>query len=188
AADPNPGLVTDPVTRRALYVQLVNADPADPHGNLAFAIRDATNTWAGLAPIPQPDAVSEPALALTGDAPNAAVVTYLAQPADPSKKFQDQTLNSRLLGQDVRYRYFNGTTWQAEQALTNDSLYDSDPVTAFNPAGRGVAAWVHNTATVPVGHGLDQARGDIAVAVWDPTTHAFGTPQYLTADPDADSV
>jgi hypothetical protein len=186
--DPMPNLVIDPVTGRALYVQLVNADPADPHGNLAFATRDTANTWTGLTTLPQTDAVSDPALALTGDAPNAAVVTYLDQPADPSRMFADWSLDDTLKAEDLRYRYFDGTTWHTEQALTNDTSYDSDPVTAFNASGHGVVAWVHNTAGTPVVNGLDQAHGDIAVAVWDPATHAFGTPTYLTADPDAAPV
>jgi hypothetical protein len=182
--DPQPNLVIDPVTGDALYVQVdTTPGPQGPHGNLVFARRTG-GVWAAATPIPQPEQVSNPALALTHDQAGApAVVVYAAMkpPADPTKQIGDMTINQVLTGQEIRSRYFDGTSWHDEQPLTADSLYDSSPVVSFNSSGLGVTAWTHNANTTPMTDNLDSQSNEIEVAVWDPNTHSWLPPQILTS-------
>ena len=197
-SDPRPNLVIDPAGGEAMYVQVVDVDP-DPdvtRNNLAFSWRQAS-VWTALTGIPDagiPDAgshVSNPVLALTHDGGLGvcpAVVVYLALAAenDPA----DRTRNQFFAGQDIRWRYFDGSTWQAEHSLTSDGLYDSEPAVAFNSTGAGVAAWTHNTNPAPIGEDgvFDRSANEIQVAAWDPAGHAWTATQTLTADAVADGM
>ena len=186
--DPAPNLVIDPITAKAIYLQLVDADanPNITRNNLAFSQRQGS--WGSLTVIPDAAHVSAPVLSLTHDDEDTpAVVVYqsLVVEGDPAGK----TRNQFLTGQDIRSRYFNGSTWLAEQSLTSDALYDAEPVVAFNGMGRGVTAWVHNTYAVPLSEGgeFDRSANEIQVAAWDPATHAWTATQTLTSDAVADS-
>src|SRR5262249_15588123 len=107
---------------------------------------------------------------------------------DQGVPFAELHPNQALSGQEIRARYFDGQTWHDEAALTSDALYDSNPVVAFNDAGRGVVAWTSNTSYKPfTDAGLDRKSNEIAVAVWDPAAHAFGPAQVLTSDDESDS-
>lgn len=190
--DPRPNIVIDPAGGEAMFVQLVDVDPDVnvTRNNLAFSRRQGL-LWGGLTEIPDANShLSNPALALTHDAPGGpgapAVVVYQALAAvnDPA----DRTRNQFFAGQDIRWRYFDGSTWQGEQSLTSDALYDSEPVVAFNSTGAGVTAWTHNTDTTPIGAdgAFNRQANEIQVAAWDPGLHNWQAPQTLTADAVAD--
>jgi len=187
--DPAPNLVIDPTTARAIYLQLVDVD-SDPNitrNNLAFSQREGS--WGSLTGISDATHVSGPVLALThdGDEETPAVVVYqaLVVEGDPAGK----TRNEFFTGQDIRSRYFDGSTWQAEQSLTGDALYDAEPVVAFNGTGAGVTAWVHNANAAPLSEAgeFDRSANEIQVAAWDPASHAWTATQTLTSDAVADS-
>jgi len=187
-SDPGPNLVIDPAGGEAMYVQLVDVDPTDATRNsLAFSRRQAS-VWGPLTEIPDANShLSNPVMALTHDAPGTpAVVVYQALAAgnDPA----DRTRNQFFAGQDIRWRYFNGSTWQGEGSLTSDALYDSDPVVAFNSTGAGLAAWVHNTNAAPIGENgaFGRSANEIQVAMWHPDLHTWQAPQALTANGVAD--
>src|SRR5262249_17487550 len=119
------------------------------------------------------------------DGPNdPAVVVYDAMPLVPGKTLAQTSVNEALTRQDIRARYWDGSNWQTEQALTSDDRYDSEPALAFNNGGQGVAAWTHNTKGAPVsdqpGQGYDFGSNEIAVAVWDSNAHSFLPMQLLT--------
>jgi hypothetical protein len=187
-SDPRPNLVIDPVSGEAIFVQLVDVDPTDvTRNNLAFSRREAS-VWGLLNEIPDANShLSNPVLSLTYDAPGTpAMVVYqaLAASNDPA----DRTRNQFFAGQDIRWRYFNGSTWGSEGALTSDSLYDSDPVVAFNSTGSGLAAWVHNTNAAPIDENgaFGRSANEIQVATWQPDLHTWQASQTLTADGVAD--
>lgn len=174
----------------AMSVQLINAGTSSaPIANLAYS-RRVGGVWSALTTIPQPNDVSDAQLALalaTDGTLNGAVVVYAADNAAGSPA--TQTINQRLNSQDIRYRYFTGSAWGAEQSLTNDSLYDSQHSVAFNTAGSaGVVAYVHNTNSTPMGSGgLDSTANEIYASVWNSATHTFGTPVAITAGAGSDS-
>jgi hypothetical protein len=182
--NPDPQMVIDPKTGRAMYVQVVNVGPTtNPQGNLAFAQRVGGN-WSSLVTIPESSYVANPVLAETfdgtGDLANSAnVVVY--QAADLPANV---TRSQYLAAQDIRYRYFNGRSWSAEQTLSTGNANDSEPAVSFNRLGQGVAAWVHNTDSNPIGDDgqLDDNANEIQVAVWNKATHSFSSPLTLTND------
>ena len=179
--EPSPNLVIDPATGNALYLQVVNSaqDPAVV-GNLAVSRRTG-GTWSALTTLPQTTAVSRPVLAYSHDrAGTPAVVVYsaLSTPGDPSAL----TENQYLTGQGLRWRYYDGSNWGTEQTLLADGRYNFNPAISFSSSGQGVVAWVHNTNPAPVSAGglFDRTSNQIEVAVWNPATHTWGTPQALT--------
>ena len=89
-----------------------------------------------------------------------------------------------MTGQDLRYRYFDGTSWSAEQSLTADSEYDFDHAMTFNSAGQGAVAWVKNDMASPLDPQgrFDRTANEIQVAVWNPVLHTFSSPQSLTSN------
>jgi hypothetical protein len=199
-ADPSPNLVIDTGTGQGLYVEVRNArGPDGTLGNLAFATGSGAASWTTPSLLAQPENVSDPVLALTHDQPGApAVVVYSALPLPAgAASVSDLTLNQALTGQDLRYRYYDGSSWQPEQRLTDDDRYDSDPVVSFNGSGQGVVAWVHNTAATPMLDGqdangnpttaLDAGANEIAAAVWDQASHAWQPMEMLTTDQVPDS-
>ena len=189
--DPTPQIVIDPASGEAISVQVknVSADPTVTTTNLVYSAR-ANGQWSALTALPSAD-VANPTLAFSHDGGNLnpAVVVYEADngAADPAT----QSINQRLLDNEIRYRYYDGQgNWSAEQSITQDSLYDSNPSLAFNKMGAGVVAWVHNTAATPMDESGNYARDtqDIQAAVWDPATHTFSAPISITAgDGIADS-
>lgn len=184
--DPSPSLVIDPVTGQALYVQLVD-DPNTPEkvGNLTFATRTG-GTWSSLTNLGSGSALYNPLVAQTHDQLGSpAVVAYqaLGVGGDPALL----TRNQFLTAQDIRYRYFDGTNWQAEQALPITG-YDFDHSLAFNNAGQGVLSWVNNSNPAPVDANgqLDRNSNEIKVARWDAASHTWGNVQTLTNNSVAD--
>ncbi len=184
-----PQVIIDPFSQRAVYTQLVDVDPGPGvRQNLAWSRRQ-NGSWSSLATLPQSTAhVTNPILA--GYDPGvvgAAVVMYnsIASPSDPAQLTRNQFFD----GQDLRYRFFNGSGWSTEFALTNDSLYDFDHAIAFNSTGQGAAAWVKNGAGSPMDPQgrFNRSANEIQVAVWNPATRMFGTPQSLTANAVGDS-
>jgi hypothetical protein len=181
--DPRPNVVIDP-SGAGLYVQVADAtSPGDPRGNLQFATRaNSGSQWSPSTTLDQAENISNPVVALTHDQPTSveiqrapAVVVYQA-----NKTAGINTLNDLLTAQDIRYRYWDGTAWHDEQALTADRLYDSNPVVAINNNSQGLAAWTHNTNPTPMGSAVDRLSNQIEVAVWDPINHVFTTPVMLT--------
>lgn len=182
--DPRPNLIIDPNNGKSLYVQVVNNDPNNPLGNLQYATGTGV-AWNAPLPLPQPEEISSPALAWTHDGPNdPAVVVYGAMPLVPGKTLAQTNVNEALKGQDIRARYWDGSNWQSEQALTSDDRYDSEPALAFNNSGQGVAVWTRNINATPVsdqpGVGYEFGDNEIAAAVWDPGTHSFLPMQLVT--------
>lgn len=181
--DPHPQIVIDPATGNALAIQVVNASQTNgvSIGNLSVSQR-TNGTWSAPTILPSGD-VSDPVLALSHDNTSslAAAVVYEADnaPGTPAT----QTLSQKLAATDIRYRYFNGVSFGPEQSITNDSLADIDPSLAFNAAGVGVAAWVHNTAASPMDASGNYSRDtqDIDAAVWNPATHTFSAPISITS-------
>lgn len=189
--DPYPQLVINNTvangTAHSIQVRNVGTAAA-PLGNLAFTTRTG-GTWSPLTTITQATDVTSPELALTNDGPNApAVVVYGVDKVAGSPA--TQTLNQRLNNQELRYRYFNGTTWGAEQTLTNDSRLDNQHSLAFNSSGAGVLAWVHNTSGTPISTtgAFSSATNEIKVASWNSATHTWGAPVTLTSGGGSDSM
>jgi len=181
--DPHPQIVIDPATGNALAIQVVNASQTSgvTVGNLSVSQR-TNNVWSTPTVLPSGD-VSDPVLALSHDNTSslAAAVVYEADnaPGTPAT----QTLSQKLAATDIRYRYFNGVSFGPEQSITNDSLADINPSLAFNASGVGVAAWVHNTAAIPIDASGNYSRDtqDIQAAVWNAATHTFSAPISITS-------
>ncbi len=182
--DPRPNVVIDQTSGAGMYVQVVDAtsNPSDLRGNLSFATMPVGGgPWSNPVILDQSENVTNPVLALTHDqagstTPGApAVVVYQANSISNLTDF-----NSFLKAQDIRYRYWDGTAWQSEQALTSDTLFDSTPVVAFNSSGQGLTAWTRNGNEMPMTTALDRTKDEIAVAVWDPVHHVFLAPVQLT--------
>jgi hypothetical protein len=189
--DPHPQLVINNSVLNGIAhsIQVRNVGTAAaPLANLAFTNRTG-GTWSPLTTISQTTDVSSPELALTNDGANSpAVVVYGVDKVAGSPA--TQTLNQRLTNQELRYRYFNGTTWSSEQTITNDSRLDNQHSLAFNASGAGTLAWVSNTSATPIsGTGsFDGASNDIKVATWNATTHTWGAPVTLTTGGGSDSM
>lgn len=188
--DPHPQLAINNSTLNGIAhsIQVRNVGTASaPLANLAFTTRTG-GVWSPLTTIPQTTDVTSPELALTNDGANSpAVVVYGVDKAAGSPS--TRTVNQRLTSQEIRYRYFNGTSWGAEQSLTNDALFDSQQSIAFNSAGAGVLAFVTNTSASPVaaGGGLSSSSNEIRASLWNPTTHTFGAPVTITSGGGSDS-
>ncbi len=197
--DPVPNIVIDPVTGQAMYVQLVDTDlsAGSTRNNLVFAQRTGgvwssslTNVAGGIE---LGKHISNPVLALTNDDTDApAVVVY--QAIDESGNVEALSRNDFLTGQDIRYRYFDGTNWGPELAVTVDSQYDTDHAVSFNSAGNGVLAWVHNTSATPLADSNAPMPGEMArdaneihVSTWNDTTHTWGPTTILTTNNVSDS-
>lgn len=181
--DQHPQIVIDPASGKALSIQVVNAStaPGVTIGNLAFAQRSG-GLWSAQTVLPSND-VSSPDLALTHDNTSstaAAVVVYQATSVAGSPA--GLTLNQKLTETQIRYRYFDGKEWGAEQSVTNESLMDAYPSVAFNSKGQGVLAWVHNSNPAPMDNNGNYSRSTqtIEAAVWNPTTHTWSAPMTVS--------
>ncbi len=178
--DPTPQIVIDNSVANALGLsaQLVNAGTSGaPLGNIDYATRTAGN-WSALSPLTENNDVADPVLALSHDngTSEGAVMVYDADNVAGSPA--TQTINQRLDAEDIRYRYYNGTSWGSELTLTNDNLYDSGQSIAFDATGAGVLAYVHNTDSAPVSSSgdFDASSTVIEASAWNPSTHTFAAP------------
>ena len=189
--DPRPNLVIDPVTGKAVYVQVLDVDPsAGVFNNLAFSRRGAFDgAWSPLQTLTDASHAANPLLALThdqlgGSAPAVVAYQVMSLPGSPA----DKTRRAFLAGQDVGYRYFDGTNWLAPHTLDLPG-YDTEHAMAFNAAGQGVVAWVNNTDLEVYDNpgGYARKNQEIRVARWNPIDHVFDAPQQLTVDAVADS-
>ena len=180
-----PQLVIDPLSQDALFLQLVDVDPSltGVRQNLTWSKR-AGGVWSSLTNLADPTRhISDPVLAQThggSGVQSIALYNSIFSPGDPALL----TRNQFMTGQDLRYRYFDGTGWSAEQPITADSVYDFDHAMAFNSTGQGAVAWVKNHAASPLDPQgrFDRSANEIQVAVWNPVTHAFASPQSLTSN------
>jgi GEVED domain/CARDB len=178
-----PQLVIDPATGDALYMQLIDVDPHPliTRQNMAYSRRQ-NGVWSPLATISDPTAhVSTPVLTRVPSGNGAAsVVVYqtLTSPSDPAQL----TRNQFLTGQELRYRYFDGTSWGSEQILTANALYDQEHTVAFNSGGKGAVAWVQNGAATPINNQgrFDRASNEIMVATWNTRSLSFNAPTILS--------
>jgi hypothetical protein len=175
---PAPQLVIDPVTGYGLTVQVADSDPsaAQTRGQLVFATRaDANAAWSSLSPIVGSGDVANPQLVSMGGGNYMVVYEVIDLPVNT----QSQTLNARFVARDLRYRIWNGTTWSSEQSLTAATGGDSQHAVAFDSAGRGVSAWVHNGAAVALNESGQYARAqqDIAVSIFDDASQQWSAPQ-----------
>jgi CARDB/Dockerin type I domain len=186
SVDPDPQLVVDnsSAADTALSVQTVNvaSPPNNQVGNLEVATR-TNGTWSAQTVLPDADDVTQARLALTNDASGTtpAVVVYDAD--DTAGSPATQTVDQRLDSQDIRYRYYNGTSWGPEIPLTNDGLDDEEPSVAFNSGGTGVLAWVHNTDSAPVDSSgnFDANSNNIQASVWNASTHTWSAPLSVSS-------
>jgi hypothetical protein len=177
-----PSLLIDPVTGRGLFTQLSSVGGINA---LNFA-RRLNGVWQPAATLSSAAHLNKPLSARTNDGSNSpAVVVYQAFNGDPV----GQTRNAYFAGQNLRYRYFDGTNWSPEQVLTNDQLFDGYHSVAFNSAGQGALVWVRNKNATPVSDqgGWDGASNEIMYAAWNPATHSWGAPVALTDDSAHDS-
>jgi hypothetical protein len=185
--DGSPQIVINPTTGMGLSVQVKNVAAAGnpPLGNLAFSTRtNSSSTWSALSTLTEANDDSDPVLAMSNDGASGstpAVVVYDTD--DTAGAPASQTFNQRMDASDLRYRYFNGSTWGPEIALTSDSLFDSQQSTAFDAKGDGVLAFVHNTDSAPMNSSgvFDSAANDIQASVWNPTTHTWSAPVAITS-------
>ena len=182
--DPSPQLVIDPSSSNAISAQITNVGTANsPTGNLTVATRSG-GIWSGSTILSDAGNVTSPQLALTHDSSGntAAVLVYDVDNTTGSPV--TQTRNTFLDSNDIRSRYYNGTTWSAEQSVTSDSLDDSEPSVAFNANGVGVMAYVHNTDSSPddSSGAFDAASDDIRACIWNPTTHTWSRPLSITSN------
>jgi hypothetical protein len=187
--EPSPNLVIDPASGNALYVQVVNNPPAggSTRGNLAFD-RRSSGSWSALTTVPETSHVTNPVLALTHDRPGTpAVVVYnaLDSAGDPA----NLTMNQYLTGQNLRWRYYDGSGWGGEQTLAADGRNHANPVLAFNQSGQGVLAWVRNTNPNPVDATgrFDRSANEIMVSIWDPRNHLWMPSSPLTTNTVSDT-
>jgi hypothetical protein len=190
AGHESPNIVIDPANGNAMYVQAVDTDDtaAGYFGGLRYARRVAGG-WSSLQPLAAAGSVANPLLALSHDGPGSpTVLAYQAfnGAGGPVGKTRGQF----LAGQDLRYRYFDGTNWGAEQSLTSDGLYDNQHAMAFNGAGKGALVWVRNKNASPVTADGEYLRGgnEVMVSMWDAVTHTWGAPIPLTNDATGDSL
>ncbi|MFI5377950.1 MAG: CARDB domain-containing protein [Tepidisphaerales bacterium] len=180
---PNPQIVIDPATGTGIAVQVVNVSttPATTTlANLEYSIR-TNGTWSPQTILSGNDA-NNPVLALTNDSPGnpAAVVVY--EGMNTSGSPSGLTLSQRLAATQLRYRYFNGTSWSAGVPITTDSVMNASASVAFNSAGKGLVSWVHNTNPSPMDNNGNYSRSteDIEAAIWDSTTHTWSAPIAIT--------
>lgn len=185
---PSPQIVVHPSTGEQLYTyldyQMVNGQPTAPTLNFA---RGNDNGFATPTVLPTSEFVTRPILAATHDGAGfPAVLVYQAAPMPDSAT----TRSAFLTGQDIVYRYYNGTSWSEEIPLTNDALVDMQVSVAFNGAGRGVVTWVKNMNAAPLGaDGVFVASAnEVYGAVWNPVAHRFGAPVRLSAQSARDSL
>jgi hypothetical protein len=111
---------------------------------------------------------SDLALATSGDQ-----ALLLWQHDDPSKPVT-QSL-------DISYTLWDGTSWSAPAALTDDTLQDFQPLVAFDGTGGAMAVW--QRATQPMGDQptITFTKGiELAYATWDGIT--WSVPQLLTTN------
>jgi hypothetical protein len=190
--DPTPQItISNNSTAMGLSVQVINVGTANaPQGNLAYSVRpNSSSAWGALTTLPQTGDVSDPVLAMSRDGSGSsapAVVVYDAD--DTAGSPATQTLNQRLDASDIRYRYFNGTSWGPEIALTNDNLEDTEQAIAFDSSGDGVLAYVRNTDSAPISASgsLDSASNDIYASTWNATTHTWNAPTAITSGDGVD--
>ena len=87
----------------------------------------------------------------------------------------DQTLSDRLAVARSSLSHLGCAARSDEFVLAGDAGGDSDHSVAFAPNGAGVAAWVHNSADVPMGEDGEYARDqqEIYAAQWDDATQSW---------------
>ena len=174
---PKPNLMIDGPGGDALYLQV--ADDGSGKANLAYARRSG-GTWDPITVLAQDEHVLNPAAAFTNDGPGTpAVVVYQAAPLSAG-----MTIDQFLNGQDIRWRYHDGSAWGPEQVLTSDDKFDGDPAVAFNSAGQGLVAWTHNSFETPLN---SPNYNEIMVTRWDSTTHTWLSPVQLTSNAIGDA-
>jgi hypothetical protein len=186
-----PQLLIDQTDGSALTVQVTDLDPSPTvtRSGLVYASRPAGGgPWSALTEIPGAGDATNPVLTLTYTDSGSAMLVY--QKINSATPPASQTLAGLLASRDLRYRYWNGTAWGPEQVLAGNAGADSDAATAFSALGNiGVAAWVHNTAAIPMGENGMYARNsqEINVSTWDAVTQTWNPGEALTADAVADS-
>jgi hypothetical protein len=175
---PNPQVVIDPATGQNTVAYLdTQAAGAPPSLFVARGSGNATGTPLALT---STEWMNRPILASTSDGPGSpAVVVYQTAPYTPGTT----TASQFLAAQDLKYRYFDGTTWSDEITLTDNATLDWQASMAFNASGDGALVWVANSAAAPVdARGRLTAGADrILVSRWDRTTHRWGTPTTLAS-------
>ncbi len=187
ASRPSPQLVVQAVTGDQLFTYLdytiVDGKPSSP--TLMFA-RGNDAGFGAPVPLASSEFIARPLLAATNDATGLpAVVVYQATPLPDAAT----TRNAFFAGQDLKYRYYDGNTWSEELVLTNDANLDMQASVAFNASGKGVVAWVKNTTETPFAANgeLQSSRNEVYRAIWNPTTHRFGTPVRISSQSNNDS-
>ena len=130
--------------------------------------------------------MANPVLALTNDSPGvpAGVVVYEGLNDDGLASAEGLTISDRLAHTNLRYRYFDGTTWSDEQSLTDEPLMDANASVSFNNNGEGLATWEHNTSATPIGAdgNYSSETQEIQAAIWDSATHTWTAPLEITTD------
>ncbi|MCA9197526.1 MAG: hypothetical protein KDA87_08315 [Planctomycetales bacterium] len=162
-----------------LFLQLV--DVGNGRSNLAYATRNNYEWDDSLVTLSQPEHVSNPVAALFADERNRpALVTYQAT-ALPDLFAPNVTFDEFANAQEIRYRYFDGESWNAEQTLESNGRFDGNPAIAFNSADQGVLAWTHNSNATPL---QSPFTNEIHVATWNSQTHSWSASKALTNDPN----
>jgi len=195
-----PQLVIDPASASGIdaFMAFDTPKPVDPadaskgtRSNLRVLSRKG-GAWT-QTDLPGGD-VSNPSLALTHDAgvKPAAVVVYEKLVGYDSRAAA-QTFRNIVTHTELASRYFDGTTWSAETALTpTDGKFDMQPVVAFNGKAGGVAAWMHGSTANPFspdGNSFLRNSQDIQASLWIPASHSWSAPVTLSpaGDTQADS-
>lgn len=161
-----------------MFLQLV--DVGNGRSNLAYSTRNQFTWDESLSVLLQPEHVSNPAVAmLPSQSTRRGLVTYQAT-ALPNLFAPSVTFDTFANAQEIRYRYFDGQSWGAEQSLEANGRFDGNPAMAFNDQGHGVLAWTHNHDASPL---RSPMTNDIHVSLWDDASNAWLPPTPLTFDP-----
>ena len=91
---------------------------------------------------------------------------------------------------ELRYSRWNGSVWQADAAVTDDTFLDTTPNVIWDAYNNGLLVWERvNDSNVPITSTLDitfTRKLEIASAIYDAATDTWSAPTLLTTNNAAD--
>jgi len=169
---PNPQLIVDAATGERMMAYLDSPTPgASP---VMYVARGNADGFGAPVALTSTEWMSRPLLMATRDGAGLrAVLVYQTTPIPTAAT----TRNQFLSGHDLKYRYFDGTTWGEEVTLTDNAFLDWQAAMSFNANGDGALVWLQKTtATALDAKGWLAGREQAWVSRWDMATHRWLTP------------
>jgi len=169
---PNPQLILDAATGERMLAYL--DPPSAGAAPVLYVARGNASGFSAPMALPSSEWMSRPLLAATRDGTGLrAVVIYQTTPIPTATT----TRNQFLSGQDLKYRYFDGTTWSEELTLTDNALLDWQATVSFNANGDGALAWIQKAVETPLdAKGWLTGSDRLYAARWDKVTHRWLAP------------